>query len=189
MEHALESYSAAYDLEFVSLRYFNAAGADESAEIGELHEPETHLIPSALEAAAGIRDEIEIYGENYPTPDGTCIRDYVHVNDLADAHVLALEYLAAGGKSTALNLGTGNGSSVLEIVGMVEQITGRKPARRVQDRRPGDPPVLVADATKARELLNWRPSRNLQDIVATAWSWMQSCRYRETALREAGHEP
>jgi UDP-glucose-4-epimerase GalE len=174
MENVLESYSKAYDFRFVALRYFNAAGADESAEIGELHRPETHLIPSALEAAAGIRDGIDVYGTDYPTPDGTCIRDYVHVNDLAEAHVRALEYLAAGGESTAFNLGTGNGNSVLEVLAVVKEVTRKEPPKRFRPRRPGDPPILVADAAKAREQLDWMPLRSLREIVTTAWEWMQS---------------
>jgi UDP-glucose-4-epimerase GalE len=176
LEHALEAYSGAYDLRYVSLRYFNAAGADESAEIGELHQPETHLIPCALEAAAGGRREIDIFGTDYPTPDGTCIRDYIHVNDLAEAHVRALDYLLGGGESTAINLGTGKGQSVLEVLGVVEEITGRTLPRRLCPRRAGDPPRLVADATRARQQLRWSPSRSLHQMVGTAWNWMQAWR-------------
>jgi UDP-glucose-4-epimerase GalE len=173
-EHALEAYSRAYPFRFVSLRYFNAAGADESGEIGELHQPETHLIPCALAAAGGFRDAIEVYGKDYPTPDGSCIRDYIHVNDLAEAHVLALEYLKNSGESCALNLGSGDGYSVLNVLGTVEMVTGRPLKKRFCSARPGDPPVLVADSRRALELLGWRPSRSLFDIVSTAWGWVRS---------------
>jgi UDP-glucose-4-epimerase GalE len=174
LELALEAYARAYDLRFASLRYFNAAGADESAEIGENHQPETHLIPCALESAVGLREDIVIYGMDYPTPDGTCIRDYIHVNDLADAHVCALEYLFEGGPSAAFNLGTGKGYSVTEVLSAVEEITGCTLPKRFGPRRSGDPPVLVADSTRARQVLGWEPTRSLRDIVVTAWAWMQS---------------
>jgi len=172
-ENALEAYSQAYGLHSVRLRYFNAAGADESGEIGELHDPEPHLIPCTLQAAAGLRHHLDIYGNDYPTPDGTCIRDYIHVTDLATAHVRALEYLASGGPSTALNLGTGEGHSVLELVLVAEKVTGRPIPKQICPRRPGDPPVLVADARRAYETLKWKPSRSIRDIVASAWNWMQ----------------
>jgi len=172
-ENALEAYSGAYGLRSVCLRYFNAAGADESGEIGELHDPEPHLIPCALQTAAGMRHHLDIYGTDYPTRDGTCIRDYIHVTDLAKAHVRALEYLAGGGPSTALNLGTGEGHSVLELVSVAEEITGRPIARQICARRPGDPPVLVANASRAYEVLKWKPSRSIRDIVSSAWNWMQ----------------
>ena len=175
-EHTLEAYGKAYGLRFVSLRYFNAAGADESGKIGELHRPESHLIPRALEAAAGAREELEIYGTDYPTSDGTCIRDYVHVNDLGEAHRLALEYLRSGGESTSLNLGSGTGHSILQVLSMVEEVTGCTPGRRFSPRRAGDPPVLVADPQRARQLLGWKPSRSLREMVATAWKWMQHSR-------------
>ena len=172
-EHALEAYGHAYGLRFASLRYFNAAGADESGEIGELHDPETHLIPLALAAAAPGDAELRIFGSDYPTPDGTCIRDYIHVNDLADAHVRALRHLESGGDSLALNLGTGHGYSVLEIIRAAEGVTGRTVRRRTVPRRPGDPPVLVADATRAEQVLQWKATRTLKDIVSGAWTWMQ----------------
>jgi UDP-glucose-4-epimerase GalE len=172
-EHALEAYSRAYDLRFVSLRYFNAAGADESCEIGELHDPETHLIPGVLETAAGLRESVDIYGNDYPTPDGTCVRDYIHVNDLADAHLQALEYLGRSGESIALNLGTGKGHSILEVISMVEQVTGLPVKRRFCSRRPGDPPILVADASQAEKTLQWRSTRSLRCIIDTAWNWMR----------------
>jgi UDP-glucose-4-epimerase GalE len=173
MEHALESYGVAYGLRFVNLRYFNAAGADESGEIGELHEPETHLIPRALRAASGASPQMDIFGIDYPTPDGTCIRDYVHVNDLAEAHILALEYLVQGGPSAAFNLGTGGGASVLDVLAAVEKTTGRTLCKQACPRRAGDPPVLLADSQRARQILNWRPQRTLNEIVVTAWKWQQ----------------
>ncbi len=173
LEHALRSYDAAYGLHSVSLRYFNAAGADENGGIGELHEPETHLIPRALQAAAGVLQEIEVFGTDYPTPDGTCIRDYIHVSDLAEAHVTALEYLAGGGPTIALNLGTGVGHSVNEVLAMVETITGATLRRRPCDRRAGDPPVLIADPARAQRVLGWSAKRDLREMVGSAWRWMQ----------------
>lgn len=175
-ERALEAYDQAYGLRFASLRYFNAAGADESAEIGELHEPETHLIPAALEAVVGARPELEVFGTDYPTPDGTCVRDYIHVNDLAEAHVLALQNLDQGGSSMAVNLGTGRGTSVKEILDAVEKVAGKPVPRRLVPRRTGDPPALVADPSRAQQLLGWKAKRSLDDIVSTAWKWMQSSR-------------
>ncbi len=172
-ERALEAYSGAYGLRCAALRYFNAAGADPSGEIGELHEPETHLIPLALAAAAGMRPAIEIYGEDYSTPDGTCIRDYIHVNDLAEAHVRALEYLAGGGGSLALNLGTGRGYSVKEVLDEIERVTGRPLPRKPGPRRAGDPPALVADPTSANQVLGWKAKRSLTEIIASAWDWTQ----------------
>ncbi len=172
-EQALESYDRAYGFRYASLRYFNAAGADESGEIGELHEPESHLIPLALRAAAGLGPALQVFGSNDPTPDGTCIRDYVHVNDLASAHVKALEYLAAGNESVALNLGTGKGASVQEVISAVEEVTGKPVPRQIVSRRAGDPPELVANPAKARAVLGWKPTRDLRDAVATAWNWME----------------
>jgi len=177
-ENALEAYRRAYGLRAVSLRYFNAAGADESGEIGELHNPETHLIPLALAATTENGPELQVYGADYPTPDGTCLRDYVHVNDLADAHVRALQHLERGGDekggdSPAINLGTGRGHSVLEIIQAAEKATGRPVRRKMGPRRPGDPPVLVADPAKAQRVLRWTAKRNLADIVSSAWTWMQ----------------
>jgi UDP-arabinose 4-epimerase len=180
-EQALEAYDRAYGLRFASLRYFNAAGADESGEIGELHDPETHLIPLALRAAAGTGPELQVFGSDYPTPDGTCIRDYIHVNDLATAHVKALEHLAAGKDSFAVNLGTGKGESVREVISAVEEVTGKRVPHKVVPRRPGDPPALVANPAKAQALLNWKASRGLREIVSTAWNWME--RRREVSVR------
>lgn len=174
-ERALDAYQVANGLRCVSLRYFNAAGADESNDIGELHDPETHLIPLALGVAAGLRPELVICGNDYPTSDGTCVRDYVHVNDLAEAHSLALDYLSAGGDSTALNLGTGKGHSVNEVVTMLESRTGCVLRKRYGPRRPGDAAELVADPTRAQSLLGWKPIRTLDQIIATAWAWFQRC--------------
>lgn len=179
VENILEAYGNAYRLRYVNLRYFNAAGADESGEIGELHQPETHLIPRALEVAAGTSKELEIYGTDYPTPDGTCVRDYIHVNDLAQAHLLALEYMKNQGESTAFNLGTGAGKSILEIVSMIEEVTGARVSTRACPRRAGDPAVLVADNARARRLLGWKPSRTLRDIIQSAWNWMQCAATRQ----------
>jgi UDP-glucose-4-epimerase GalE len=172
-EQSLEAYGTAYGLRYASLRYFNAAGADESGEIGECHDPEPHLIPLALRAAAGFGPELQIYGTDYPTPDGTCIRDYTDVIDLAEAHVKALQHLVAGKPSFAVNLGTGQGSSVKEVISTVEEVTGKTVPSRTVPRRPGDPPTLVADPTRAQQLLQWKTTRSLRDSVATAWKWMQ----------------
>jgi UDP-glucose-4-epimerase GalE len=177
-ENVLEAYSRAYRLSSVRLRYFNASGADESGEIGELHDPETHLIPLILGATLEHGRELQIYGSDYPTADGTCVRDYVHVNDLADAHVKALQHLEKlsdekRGESLALNLGTGRGHSVLEVMQTAERVTGRRVRKQMGSRRPGDPPALVADPTKAQDLLGWTAKRSLEDIVSSAWRWMQ----------------
>jgi UDP-glucose 4-epimerase len=169
-EQALESYGPAYGLGYVNLRYFNAAGADEQGLAGEMHSPETHLIPSAFEAIQGKRPALEIYGDNYPTPDGTCVRDYIHVTDLADAHVQALEYLS-GGSSCALNLGTGRGHSVREVLALIQRVTGNKVPSRYVPPRPGDPPELVADPSRSEQLLHWKAKRSLEEIVSTAWEW------------------
>lgn len=172
-EQALEAYNRAYGFRFASLRYFNAAGADDSGEIGELHEPETHLIPLALSAAAGFGPELHVFGSDYPTPDGTCIRDYIHVNDLAAAHVKALDHLAAGKDSFAVNVGTGTGASVQEVISAVEKATGKRVPRKIVPRRAGDPPALVANPAKAQALLQWKATRGLDDVVKTAWNWME----------------
>jgi UDP-arabinose 4-epimerase len=172
-EQALQSYETAYGIRYANLRYFNAAGADESGEIGECHDPEPHLIPLALSAAAGFGPELQVYGTDYPTPDGTCIRDYTHVVDLAEAHVKALQRLQSGNASFTVNLGTGEGSSVNQVIAAVEQVTGRKVPRKTVPRRPGDPPALVADPARAQQLLQWKTKRSLLDSVSTAWKWMQ----------------
>jgi UDP-glucose-4-epimerase GalE len=175
LENALEAYDRAYGLRFVMFRYFNAAGADEEGGIGEIHTPETHLIPSAFEAIKGERDALEVFGDDYPTPDGTCVRDYIHVSDLAEAHVLGLEYLERG-ISAAMNLGTGRGNSVKEVISTIERIAGRKVPARIAPRRAGDPAELVADPTLAGNLLNWKAKRSLEQIVSTAWKWDQNRR-------------
>lgn len=185
LEHAMDAYEQAYGLHYVALRYFNAAGADESGEIGELHRPETHLIPACLTAILGERKELEVFGDDYPTPDGTCIRDYIHVNDLAEAHVLALKHLEKGKDSVAMNLATGRGSSVKEVINAAEEVTGRKVPRRLVPRRAGDPPSLVADPARAEQVLGWKAQRSLNDMVQTAWNWMHTGRER---LLKSGHE-
>jgi UDP-arabinose 4-epimerase len=172
VEGALNDYDAAYGLRFASLRYFNAAGADPDGDIGEAHEPETHAVPAAIHAALGRRAHFEIYGTDYPTEDGTAVRDYIHVADLADAHVLALERLLAGGESLAVNLGTGRGHSVRQVVTAVEAAVGGPVPINEAPRRAGDPPVLVADPSRAAELLRWRPRHpSLSAIVASAVAW------------------
>lgn len=172
MEQVMADYADAYGLEYAALRYFNAAGADPEGEIGELHEPETHLVPLAIQAAIGRRGALKVFGEDYPTPDGTCIRDYVHVWDLAQAHLLALRYLEKGNKSMVFNLGNGRGFSVLEIIRVVERVSGRKVPVVISPRRAGDPPVLVASSVRARRILRWRPRfSKIEDIVQHAWNW------------------
>jgi len=173
-EQALHSYDTAYGIKYASLRYFNAAGADESGEIGECHDPEPHLIPLALKAAGGFGPELKVFGVDYPTPDGTPIRDYTNVVDIAEAHVKALQHLQAGNPSFTVNLGTGKGSSVKEVISAVEAVTGKKVPHTIVPRRPGDPPALVADPTRAKKLLNWEPKRSMHDSVKTAWKWMQN---------------
>jgi UDP-glucose 4-epimerase len=173
VEQAIADYGRAYGLRSVSLRYFNAAGSDPEGDIGEWHEPETHLIPIVFEAALKKRPHVEIFGTDYDTADGTCIRDYIHVADLAEAHVLGLEYLSAGGSSKAFNLGTGEGHSVREVIDVCRETSGRQIPVLQGPRRPGDPPVLVADPSLARDTLQWESRHpSLEDIVATAWSWM-----------------
>jgi UDP-arabinose 4-epimerase len=172
VERALHWYAAAYRLRSVALRYFNAAGADPEGEIGEDHDPETHLIPLILRAATGTGGPIEIYGTDYPTPDGTAIRDYIHVQDLAEAHLGALRYLTHHDGFTALNLGTGSGHSVREVIAAVEAATGAPVPRRETARRPGDPAIVVADASLAAERLGWRPGvSDLPTIIRTALAW------------------
>jgi UDP-arabinose 4-epimerase len=173
-ENAIEAYDRAYGLRSARLRYFNAAGADESGEIGELHDPETHLIPLALQASLPGDFQLQVFGSDYPTPDGTCLRDYIHVNDLADAHVRALQHLEQGGESIAVNLGTGRGNSVLEVIHAAEAATGQPVRRTIGPRRPGDPPALIADPSKAKEVLGWTAQRNLTDIVNSAWNFMRN---------------
>jgi UDP-arabinose 4-epimerase len=176
VERLLHWEGVAHGLKHVSLRYFNAAGADVDGEIGEQHEPETHLIPLVLDAALGRRPQIDIFGIDYPTPDGSAIRDYIHVDDLAEAHVLALGHLERGGESVALNLATGEGHSVRDVIAAAERVTGRRIPRREAPKRPGDPPALVADPSRARTLLGWNARRSdLDSIIATAWAWHRRC--------------
>jgi len=175
IERMIDDFAAAHGLRFARLRYFNAAGADADGELGEDHEPETHAIPLALFTALGQRPHFDIFGDDYPTPDGSAIRDYIHVADLAAAHVLALRRLLAGGTSVTLNLGNGTGHSVLELIAAIERVTGRTLPVRRTPRRAGDPPRLVADARHAQELLGWRPATpDIAAIVATAWNWHRS---------------
>lgn len=176
-EEILSSYEVAYGIKHVSLRYFNAAGADPQGRIGESHNPETHLIPLVLQTALGLRPEIQIFGTNYPTSDGTCIRDYIHVCDLAEAHVSALSYLLSGGQSISLNLGTGKGHSVREVFEHCQQICQLTIPYRDVGPRPGDPPELVASGDKAREILNWSPQYTLDEIISTAWNWHQNQKF------------
>ena len=172
IEQILKDYDAAYNLKYVALRYFNAAGADPDCEIGEDHSPETHLIPLVLDAALGRRENIEIYGTDYDTPDGTAIRDYIHVTDLAEAHVKSLQMLKEKKESSQFNLGNGIGTSVKDIIDMVVRISGKKVPVIYGQRRAGDPPALVAGAAKASEELNWVPSySDLETIIKTAWNW------------------
>jgi len=173
-ERAFPHYERAYGIRAIALRYFNAAGADPDGEIGEDHSPEIHVIPRALDAATG-GEGLKVFGDDYPTPDGTCLRDYIHVTDLADAHVRAVESLAARAKSGAYNLGTGTPRSVKDVIAAVERVTGRKVPWTLAPRRPGDPAILYASADKARLELGWTPAYpSLDDIVRTAWTWRQS---------------
>lgn len=170
LEQLLASYDVAYGLKFMALRYFNAAGATETR--GEHHEPESHLIPNVLAAASGEKSELAVFGDKYPTPDGTCVRDYVHVSDLADAHIRALDYLRKGGKSDFINLGTGHGYSVLEVIEATRKVTGKPIAFRIEPPRPGDPAKLVADAAKAKQVLGWQPAKSdLASILRSQWEW------------------
>jgi len=172
VERILQDYEKAYGMRFISLRYFNAAGADPDAELGELHDPETHLIPNILQFLLGKKDSFQVYGTDFPTPDGTAIRDYIHVTDLADAHVLALRKLLTSGDSDAINLGASRGFSVLEVVKKVEEMTGLRVSFRAKPKRLGDVPVLLASKVKAEQRLGWRLRYSgLETIVETAWRW------------------
>jgi UDP-arabinose 4-epimerase len=174
IERVLQDYARAYNLHSASLRYFNAAGADAGGEIGEAHPVETHLIPLVLEVAAGKRHYAAIYGDSYPTRDGTCIRDYIHVSDLAQAHVLALRYLDSSVGAHAFNLGNGTGATVREVIDVARRITGHAIPARIEPPRPGDPAVLLADPGRARQLLGWQPIRSgLEQMVSSAWAWQQ----------------
>ncbi len=170
-EEVLRKYDELFGLRFTALRYFNACGADMNGEIGQDYRPDTHIIPRVLKHYLGVYPQINLNGTDYPTKDGTCVRDYIHVTDLVDAHVKALEYLLKDGKSDAFNLGNGNGYSVKEVIDMAEKVVGRKGKVVVGPRREGDPPVLIADSTKAREILGWRPKYTLEEIVSSAWKW------------------
>ena len=179
MERMVDDFCSAYGMKCVALRYFNAAGCDFDGETGEVHNPETHLIPKAIMAALERTSPLEIYGSDYSTPDGTCIRDYVHVVDLADAHVRALAHLLGGGPSLKVNLGTGTGYSVLEIIAAIQRVLGREVPYVIQPRRPGDPPCLVADAAQARQVLGWSWERSdLETTVSSALEWEQTGRAR-----------
>ena len=170
VERALDAFDMAYGWKFIALRYFNSAGATETR--GEDHEPETHLLPNVLAAAAGEKPHVSVFGNTYPTTDGTPVRDYVHVADLADAHILALDHLRGGGGSACLNLGTGHGYSVLELIETARQVTGRPIPVRIEAPRPGDPAELVADSARAKSLLRWNPVKSdLKTIIQTAWDW------------------
>lgn len=172
VEHMLDDVAASHDFSYISLRYFNVAGADPLARIGQAREDATHLITVSLRTALGKKSHLDVFGTDYPTDDGSCIRDYIHVDDLSNAHMLALEYLASGGRSKAFNCGYGHGYSVKEVVDKVKEVTGIDFPVRYTDRRPGDPPVLVADSTKIREELGWTPEHDdLGYIIRTAWEW------------------
>ena len=171
IENMLKWCDCAYNIRYVALRYFNAAGSDTEAGIGEDHNPESHLIPLVMKTALGQRDHIGIFGEDYPTPDGTCVRDYIHVKDLAEAHLLALEYLERGGSSDVFNLGNGAGNSVREIIETARRITGKEIKAVVEPRRGGDPSVLIASNKKAAEVLGWKPVLGLDQIISDAWAW------------------
>ncbi|GAA6620975.1 UDP-glucose 4-epimerase GalE [Scytonema sp. NUACC26] len=174
VEKILSDFDAAYDFKSVRFRYFNAAGAHPEGLLGEDHNPETHLIPLVLLAAMGKRESISVFGTDYPTPDGTCVRDYIHVTDLADAHVLGLEYLLKGGNSEVFNLGNGNGFSVKEVIDTAKKVTGKDIKVVECDRRPGDPPALIGSGEKARKILGWNPQyASLENIISHAWHWHQ----------------
>ena len=175
IETMLKDYSDIYGMKYIALRYFNASGADASGEIGEDHHPETHLIPLVLQAAAGKRKSITIFGTDYPTPDGTCVRDYIHVTDLADAHVLAMNYLANGGQSQYFNLGSGKGFSVKEIVEAAKKVTGIDFSVEYGTRRAGDPGTLVASSDKIKRILGWNPTQStVEQVIGDAWKWHQT---------------
>lgn len=178
VERIFRDYQKAYGLQFVVLRYFNAAGADPEGELGESHDPETHIIPLVLDAASGKRADIKVFGTDYDTPDGSCIRDYIHVSDLADAHLRALHYLEEGNPGDFFNLGNSIGTSVLEVVESVRRVTGREFKVTLADRRPGDPAKLVGSSEKARRVLGWKPQYgDIDTIVRHAWNWHENAEY------------
>ncbi len=174
IERIMDDYDRAYGLRSVRLRYFNVVGADDSGLIGEWHDPETHLVPNILKSKTGEGKEFSMFGTDYPTRDGTCVRDYIDVNDLIDAHVLALDYLKNGGKTDYFNLGTNDGSTVREVFSVCEEVVGSKIALKECARRPGDPATLIADNGKAKQVLGWSPKRTLKDSVTSAWAWERS---------------
>jgi UDP-glucose 4-epimerase len=172
VEHILQDYDSAYGLKSTCLRYFNAAGADPDGELGERHNPETHLIPLILQAASGRREDIKVFGNDYPTDDGTCVRDYIHINDLCEAHSLALKRMQQTGSSARYNLGNGKGFSVQQVIDTTRKVTGRDFKVTRAQRRPGDPAVLVADSELAQQELGWQPEHTeLESIISTAWNW------------------
>jgi UDP-glucose-4-epimerase GalE len=173
-ERVLSAYGISHGLRYVALRYFNAAGAHSSGLVGEIHDPETHLIPLALKAVLRTAPPLKIFGDDHDTPDGTCIRDFVHVSDLGVAHVLALEYLANGGSSLSLNLATGKGTSIKEIIDAIRRLTGFDVPHEFASARAGDPPSLYADPSRAREILGWKAKRDMDEILLSAWKWQQS---------------
>ncbi|MBK7105744.1 MAG: UDP-glucose 4-epimerase GalE [Ignavibacteriae bacterium] len=177
IENMLKDFNNSYGLKYVTLRYFNAAGADFSGEIGESHNPEPHLIPIVLNTALGLREKVLIFGDDYETKDGTCIRDYIHINDLGDAHFKAIEYLKSNEKSNIFNLGTGEGNSVKEIIHSAERITKLKINYEIVERREGDPAILVADNKKSKEILGWNPKYKLDEILSSAFTWHKNKRY------------
>lgn len=178
VERILKDYHAAYGVNYCCLRYFNAAGADPEGEIGESHTPETHLIPLVLAAAAGDREAVRVFGTDYPTRDGSCIRDYIHVTDLADAHLRAMDYLKNGGESTCMNLGNGIGNSVLEVIQAAENVTGKKVPAIIDERRAGDPPALTGSSELAKQILGWQPVYgDIKTILGHAWNWYIHKRY------------
>lgn len=177
VERIISDYASAYGLRYMILRYFNAAGAHPDADIGESHNPETHLIPLILKTLSGEKKSIKIFGDDYETSDGTCVRDYIHVCDLAAAHRTALEMLFSGNESSFVNLGTGNGYSVKEIISICEEITGKKVNTEITDRRPGDPPFLIAAGNSEKKLPGYRPQYDIHDIIKTAWEWEQNRKY------------
>lgn len=178
VERILKDYQKAYALQFAVLRYFNAAGADPDGEIGESHNPETHIIPLVLDAASGKQSDIKVFGTDYDTPDGSCIRDYIHVSDLADAHIRALHYLEEGNAGDFFNLGNAVGTSVLEVVGSVKRVTGKTFKVTLSSRRPGDPAKLVGSSEKAQRVLGWKPQYgDIDTIVRHAWNWHQNAEY------------
>ncbi len=178
IERVFKDYNKAYGLNFVALRYFNAAGADPECELGESHNPETHIIPLVLDAASGQREDIKVFGTDYDTPDGSCIRDYIHVTDLASAHLLALHYLESGKPSDFFNLGNERGTSVLEVVDSVKRVTGKDFKVTLAPRRSGDPAILVGSSEKAKKILGWKPEySDIDTIVAHAWKWHEKAEY------------